>query len=176
VVQFSASVNTVGKTVTIGTFVLSQFFSSVFKPLMNQVIGSMAAMQDLVYFPLSTVPFPATTMLLYQHIIEIVVFDILPTDDWYPDWFDLPLTEPFSPEFERFDYDSSLFIESAGPMWIFGVLLILKYPLFWFVKNSKYQLLGRIENNLRDELFWASPIDFMITGYVEFVFAALVNY
>jgi len=29
---------------------------------------------------------------------------------------------------------------------------------------------------MRDELFWASPIDFMITGYIEFVFAALVNY
>jgi hypothetical protein len=136
----------------------------------------MAAMQDLVYFPLSTVPFPATTMLLYQQVIEIVVFDILPTDDWYPVWFNLPTTEPFSPEFERFKYESTTFMETSGSLWLFLVLLILKYPLFWLVKNTKFHWCSRIENSLRDELFWASPIDLMITGYIEFVFAALVNY
>jgi hypothetical protein len=105
-----------------------------------------------------------------------VVFDILPTDDWYPIWFDLPSTKPFSLEFERFDYGRTTFIESSGSMWIFGMVIVLKYPLFWFVKNTKFQFCGRIEKSMRDELFWASPIDFMITGYIEFVFAALVNY
>jgi len=67
-----------------------------------------------------------------------VVFDILPTDDWYPIWFDLPSTKPFSLEFERFDYGRTTFIESSGSMWIFGMVIVLKYPLFWFVKNTKF--------------------------------------
>jgi len=39
VMQVSASVNTAGKTATIGTFVLTQFFSRLFRPLMNELIG-----------------------------------------------------------------------------------------------------------------------------------------
>jgi hypothetical protein len=68
----------------------------VFRGAMNEMIGTMSHMQDLVYLPLSNVRFPATTMYVYSELIEIVTFDIFPTDDWYPIWFDLKTTEPFS--------------------------------------------------------------------------------
>ena len=133
-------------------------------------------MQDLVYFPLSKVKFPATAMLIYSVIIEIVTFDLFPTDDWYPAWFDLPAVKPFSPEFEVFDYWSTIFMISIGSLWMIGVLILLKYPIYYIFKDSRFWVFRWIANSLKQGLFWATPVDFMLTGYVEFVFAVLINY
>ena len=133
-------------------------------------------MQDLVYLPLSTVKFPATTMYLYSKIIEVVTFDILPTDDWYAAWFNFPKAVPFSPAFEAFDFWSTNFIISVGSMWIFGIIMLLKYPLFYLIRGSKYRVFRWLEKSMREGLFWESPVDFMLTGYIDFTIAVLQNY
>ena len=74
----------------------------MFKGAANEMVGSMSQLQNLVYIPLSEIKFPATTLYLYSNMIEIVTFDFFPTDDWYPAWFNLSTTEPFSPKFALF--------------------------------------------------------------------------
>ena len=144
---------------------------------MNQVIGMMTFMQDLAYIPLSKVPFPATTMLVYSSLIEMVTFELCPTDDWFKWWFNLPTGRPFSPEFEAFDYGSTNFMYSIGTLWIFWVLLLMKYPFYWlFSSKSNWRLCRYLKNNLREELFWSAPVEFMLGGYIEFAIAVFVNY
>ena len=111
----------------------------VFRGAMNEMISSMGHMQDLVYLPLSNVRFPAPTMIVYSQLIEIVTFEIFPTDDWYPLWFDLKSTEPFSTQFAAFDYGDTTFMLLIGSLWIFIVFLLLKYPLFFLFRGSKYR-------------------------------------
>jgi len=114
-------------------------------------------------------------MYIYSHIIEIVTFDLFPTDDWYPSWFNLPKAIPFSPEFEAFDFWSSNFIISLGSLWLAGVIMGLKYPLFYLIRNSRFRILRWLEKIMSEELFWESPVDYMLTGYIEFVIAVLQN-
>jgi len=113
--------NAVGKFGTVGTSILYQFALKVFRGTVNEMIGTMSHMQDLVYLPLSNVKFPATTMYVYSELIEIVTFDIFPTDDWYPIWFDLKTTGPFSTSFAAFLYDSTIFVLLVGSLWIVAV-------------------------------------------------------
>ena len=147
----------------------------VFRGAMNEMISSMGHMQDLVYLPLSNVRFPAPTMIVYSQLIEIVTFEIFPTDDWYPLWFDLKTTKPFSTQFAAFDYGDTTFMLLIGSLWIFIVFLLLKYPLFFLVRGSKYRFSNSIANFLRKELFWTGPVDLLLTGYIEFMIASFVN-
>lgn len=166
---------TAGKAATAATFVLTQFAMAVFRGSMNEMLGSMSSMQDVVYFPLLEAQFPANTMYLYSEIIEIVSFDIYPTDDWYPVFFELKTTKPFSPKFAAYKYDSTTYMLSVGSLWLLGAVLIFKYPLYYMVKNCKFGFCRKIEKDWREELFWLSPVDFMISGYIEFTFAAFIN-
>jgi hypothetical protein len=92
---------------------------------MNELLGMLLHFQNLVYLPLGKFDFPAISMLLYKEIIEITTFDMFPTDDWYPAWFDLPYSPPFNREFEAFKFDGTIFILNLGSLWIIFVTMIL---------------------------------------------------
>ena len=56
----------------------------------------MGFMQLVVFMPLLDVKFPPTALILYEKIITIVTFDVLPTDYFYPYIFNLPESDPMS--------------------------------------------------------------------------------
>ena len=92
---------------------------------MNQILGTIAFLQLIVYLPLVDIKFPPTALILYEQIISFVTFDLLPTDDWFPVWFDIRETEPLSKQFNDYDYGQTVFIMNLGTLWIAFLVICL---------------------------------------------------
>jgi len=56
-------------------------FRIVYSQAMAQILGVLCFMQLVVYLPLIGVKFPPSALMLYEKIISIISFDLLPTDD-----------------------------------------------------------------------------------------------
>ena len=79
----ATAVMIIGKTALV-TAVALRF---VFNFAMAELLGMFAIVQLLIYFPLLNVSFPGMALILWEKVIEVVSFDLLQTDDWYPDYF-----------------------------------------------------------------------------------------
>ena len=64
------------------------------KGLMAELWGMIDALQMVVFIPLVPLPFPASAQGVFNILIEVAVFDIAPTDDFYPQIFGLPEQAP----------------------------------------------------------------------------------
>ena len=72
---------------------------------LNQVWGMINNLQIIIHAPLINIQFPGNAFMLYEVMITVATFNILPTDDMFPSVFpDLTEEEPFSDKFERLDY------------------------------------------------------------------------
>ena len=112
---------------------------------LNQVWGMVNNMQIVLHAPLLNLQFPANAFLLYDVMIPVATFDILPTDDFFPVFFpDLPEDDPFTDKFDRMDIGSSYIVMNLGTMLLifcFYVGLFIIYPfckvLSWNAKFAK---------------------------------------
>jgi len=94
---------------------------------MGPLIDMLGFFQLVVYFPLLDLKFPPVTGILFDSLISLVTFDLLPTDDYYPlmfggadsKWFELSTkqNEPLNGRFGDFDY-GRFFIMNLGSMWL----------------------------------------------------------
>lgn len=106
----------------------------------------MGFMQLVVFMPLLDVKFPPTALILYGKIINIVTFDILPTDDIYPYIFNLPESDPISTAFEDFDYGTTDYVYNMGSMLIIGSVLLIQFPIYYIAKWCSDKTIGNINS------------------------------
>ena len=78
---------------------------SIFSGVMNELIGMLGFMQLFVYFPLLSVSFPASALILYSKLIKFVSFELLPTSEMFK-VFKIPDTEALSDKFIDYDYST----------------------------------------------------------------------
>ena len=106
---------------------------------LNQVWGMVNNMQIVLHTPLMNLQFPANAFLIYDMMISVATFDIIPTDDIFPNFFpDLPDENPFTDKFDRLNVGSRFLIMNMGTMLIifgFYVLLFIVYPCFHALRN-----------------------------------------
>ena len=64
-------------------------------------------LQIIIHTPLINIQFPGNAFMLYEVMITVATFDILPSDDILPDLFpNLDREEPFSDKFDSLGYDT----------------------------------------------------------------------
>ena len=64
-------------------------------------------LQIIIHAPLINIQFPGNAFMLYEVMITVATFDILPTDDIFPVFFpELDQEEPFSEKFENMGYET----------------------------------------------------------------------
>jgi len=74
----------------------------LFAGSLNQVWGMVNNMQIVLHAPLLNLQFPANAFLLYEVMINVATFDILPTDDIFLEFFpNLPEDDPYTEKFDR---------------------------------------------------------------------------
>ena len=54
---------------------------------LNQVWGMINNLQMIIHAPLINIQFPGNAFMLYEVMIPVATFDILPTDDMFPVMF-----------------------------------------------------------------------------------------
>jgi len=127
-----------------------------FTNALNEILGMLIYLQLVVYMPLMSVKFPATALILFGRIIEVVTFSLLPTDDWFPIWFNIPETKaigclddelPCDERFKEFDYSSTNFVINLGSLFLAGNLILFQFLLYYCGKCYEENCLcGRIRN------------------------------
>ena len=74
---------------------------------LNQVWGMINNLQMIIHAPLINIQFPGNAFMLYEVMITVATFDILPSETILPAMFpDLDEEEAFSDQFERLGYDT----------------------------------------------------------------------
>ena len=91
-------------------------------------------LQVIIHAPLINIQFPANAFMLYEVMITVASFDIMPSDVLLPAIFpDLDEENPFSDKFERLGFETQYIIMNMGTMFfvfcINSILLILYVPL-----------------------------------------------
>ena len=88
------------------------------------MIGRLVVFQLFSYSPLTNVNFPPQAMIVYETLVEVVSFDMIPADDVYPVFFDLPKPAKYNQKFFDMGFDGTLFLNNMGTLFAMGVLLL----------------------------------------------------
>jgi hypothetical protein len=113
---------------------------------MAELLGVFSTMQLVVYLPLINIKFPKVALIFWGQIIEVIAFDLIPTDDLYPVWFGLVETNYIGclegngagknclQHFNDFDYGNTDFVMSMGSMFIVFNWIIFSFILYYVGK------------------------------------------
>ena len=77
------TLQTSSKTLLAGNAIANMFLSGS----LNQVWGMINNLQMVIHAPLIEIQFPGNAFMLYEVMIPVATFDILPTDDMFPEMF-----------------------------------------------------------------------------------------
>ena len=97
---------------------------------LSQVWGMINNLQMIMHAPLINVQFPGNAFMIYEVMIPIATFEIIPTDKIYPLLLPgLPETDAFSLKFERLGFEWQFTVMNMGMLLIgliwFGLLYLL---------------------------------------------------
>ena len=101
---------------------------------LNQVWGMINNLQVIIHAPLINVQFPANAFMLYEVMITVASFDIMPSDIILPEMFPkLDQENPFSDKFERLGFETQYVTMNLGTMFFVfcmnSFLLAIYVPL-----------------------------------------------
>jgi hypothetical protein len=83
----------------------------------------------MVFAPLIKLNIPPLTKMTLKTLIKIATFDVLQTDDWFPEAFDFPESEPLNERFGDYEFETMIVIMNLGTLWLVGLFCALMYLL-----------------------------------------------
>ena len=88
-------------------------------------------LQIIIHSPLINVQFPGNAFMIYEVMITVATFDILPTDDWFPLVLTkLPEEDAYTDKFDRMDYGSLFTVMNMGTLFIIFLYYVLLYTIY----------------------------------------------
>lgn len=106
---------------------------------------------------------PQNVALVFGFIMQIASFDILPTDTFYDQYFDIDETDGVNQSFDNLGFNSMFFLSNMGSLsiaWFSVPVLILIGVLLKFCRplTNKSLRLHRLHNSIERKIFWNYPI------------------
>ena len=112
-------------------------------------------------------------------MIQIAVFEILPTDDIYPLIFDFELKEekPLNDQWEACDFATNVFIMNMGSPFLVFLYLIFRCIMLGLSKlaccaNTK--CLRKIGDFFSKDLLWNPIIEYLAMNYMAISFSVIL--
>ena len=106
----------------------------------------------------------------------MATYELLPTEDIFPLFMDLPDLGSFNEKFERLDYGYFYSIMNLGFMFIVFVFNLALYPVFlilWLLK-LKFVWPTNLVNYMYDILFWQQFVFFAHATFLEIIIGILL--
>ena len=177
-VGFSDSFGSLTNAGMLGNFLVNLLLSGA----MNMLWGLLHSMQIVAHFPLINIMMPGNAQMLFQVIIKIATFNILPTEDIIAgaesdigiEHSDVDLTD----NFEEFGFDSSDPIRNLQVMFIILMVLLLLPLLVLALKGLCYcsSKCRKCINKVQNKLYWNTYIRFGMEAYLELAICAFIRY
>ena len=133
----------------------------------------------MVHTPLLAIQFPGNAFIIYDELIKLVTFEVLPTHDIFPNYFDFPDRGYLNDRFERLDYGYYYSIMLLGFLFIVMMWMMLLYPviLLLVLCRLRFYWPKRAIKKLGRLLFWKQWIVFSYTTFQElFIIVFLHGY
>ena len=116
--------------------------------------------------------------MIYEVMITVATFDILPTDDMFPEVLsEFPEEDPYTDKFDRLNYGWIFCVMNMGTMLIIFLvycLLYLIYPIAKFF-GKYFKRAKKFKKKLKKMLFWNHAIVFIQEGCLEILISAVIN-
>ena len=140
---------------------------------LNYLWGLVNCLQIVAFFPLLDVLIPANAKVVFEILIKIATFDLIPVDSIIEVITGLfESTDDFEvPEnFTEFDYNSTDPIDNLEFVFLFIVFLIF-LPLILlflrFIGGWNDWIVGKIRKISRTVIYWNFYIRFLLEAYLE---------
>jgi len=85
---------------------------------LQQLFQSIKKLQIVVHMSLVNVSMPGNASIFFSYLLQIVAFDVIPTDNAYDAVFGFEESQPVSTNFELTGYESVYFIRNMGSMYL----------------------------------------------------------
>jgi hypothetical protein len=138
-------------------------------------MGMINFLQLVVFIPMFNTKFPCNALGLFNSLITVATFDILPTDTYFPIIFNLPETKPINERFEDVDYGSTILLVNLGTLFVVAVGMAINYLLYLCSSGCEGKYCTKFNLWLVRGLFWTGIIDFCMESYIELAFAVFIN-
>ena len=76
------------------------------------------------------ISFPANSFVLYEELISLATYEILPTSEIFPLFMDFPDYGAFNDRFDRLDYGSFYSVMVLGCVFIAFCWMLLLYVIY----------------------------------------------
>ena len=127
--------------------------------------------------PLFAVNLPPNANYFFGFVMTIASFDILPTDSFYNDYFDMTESLPISDHFESLGFNSQYFLYNLGSLMIgllslpvLAIMVLLMKPF-----RTCSDKVHRWHNKLSRYLYWGHVITVFRESYTILVICSLIN-
>jgi hypothetical protein len=168
-----ASAGSSSKAATLSNFVLNIAMSAS----LNQLWGMINGLQIMSHMPLCNIKFPGNAELFNGFMIEIALFDILPSEWMLEQMIYYPPADPFNLNFQILQYESSYSVPNLGTIFFMFLTFLMLVPILitmaFFATDLKE--LRKHTSNLKDFLFWKGTIRFFTESYMEVLLASGLN-
>ena len=136
---------------------------------MQKHILMLNGLQLMAHLPLLHIDFPGNVSGLLGAVVNVVTFDIIPTDLFFPFFFGDHEGESFNLQFQSTGYESAYLIENMGTLWlishVFGLLFFMMGGMYYVRRISDR---GQIwYSRLTRTLMWNPILLFLLEGYLE---------
>lgn len=129
---------------------------------LQQLWSLIETQQLIVLMPLFNTGLPENAKMVFDFIFQIAAFDLISTDEFYENNFEMGESEALSQNFEALGFESVNFLSNIGSL-VFGILAI---PVLFLLLGAMKLLqmagvLKKVYSKFSKYMFWSQPIGFL---------------
>ena len=109
---------------------------------------------------------PGNASIFFSYLLQIVAFDVIPTDNPYDAIFGFEESKPVSTNFELTGYESVYFIRNMGSMYLLFIGTFFTLLLLAATSCSKSVKVHKYRQTVKDKLFWSGIYAFIEDVYI----------
>ena len=123
---------------------------------LSSIFNMLTGLQLIVHLPLINVQFPANAFIVFKELVKLSTYDMVPAEEIYPFFMDLPEREPLNEKFVRSSYGDFYMPMNLGFVFLVLVWQLSLYPVFlvFWLLNLKFTWPRRIVTRMKKFLFW----------------------
>lgn len=159
-------------------FLAGNVFLNIVLSASFQYLWDMINAQQLVILlPLFKVATPTNASMIFNFLMQIAAFELLPTDVFYSYFFGEDIeAEALNERFELIGLEHWLLMNNLGT---FGFILLASsfvYAFYYVILACKcYKCCRRARKRLEPKLFWGLLLRMIIEGYIITLICCLLN-
>jgi hypothetical protein len=136
--------------------------------------------QIIVLMPLFSISLPDNASVVFGVIMQIASADLIPTDDFYDNYFDMDHTDAINDNFAAMGFNSMFFLYNMGSLIVAWLSIPLSTALALFLRLfkrcfSRSPRLTRWYTRLHRSVFWSYPINVFTESASIIYMCCLIN-